>query len=183
MADQDQRAPRSDAELIAAIRAGSPRAADELARRHYPHIFAALVRQIGDPEAARDLAQDTFLDAFRALGALRTPRAFPAWLRRISQNHARLLIRRRIATPLDVPLDAAPELVSPEPTVEQRLVRRVLAALSREDRAVLIMDGMLNMAGADIAASLGLSRAAAYARVERARARFLVRYAEEQVEE
>ncbi len=77
----------------------------------------------------------------------------------------------------------APEVASPTPTPEQRLVRRTLAALSSEDRTVLILDGVLNMSGADIAASLGLSRAAAYARVARARARFLARYAEEQAEE
>jgi RNA polymerase sigma-70 factor (ECF subfamily) len=184
MADQDQqRAPRSDADLVAAILTGSPGAADELARRHYPAVLAALARQIGDPEEARDLAQDAFLDAFRALGTLRTPRAFPAWLRRISQNRARLLIRQRVAAPLDVPLDAVPAVVSPSLTPKQLLVRRTLAALSPEDRAVLILDGVLGMAGADIAASLGISRAAAYARVARARVRFLARYAEEQNEE
>ncbi len=183
MADQDQRAPRSDADLVAAILAGSPGAADELARRHYPAVLAALSRQIGDHEEARDLAQDAFLDAFRALGTLRTPRAFPAWLRRISQNRVRLLIRQRVAAPLEVPLEEAPELVSPLLTPEQFLVRRTLATLSPEDRAILIMDSVLDMAGVEIAASLGLSRAAAYARVKRARTRFLARYAEEQAEE
>ncbi len=183
MADQDQSASRSDADLIAAILAGSPRAADELARRYYPAVLAALARQIGDHEEAHDLAQDAFLNAFRALGTLRTPRAFPAWLRRISQNRARLLIRQRVTAPLEVPLDAVPEVVSPVLTPEQFLVRRTLAALSPEDRAVLILDGVLGMAGADIAASLGISRAAAYARVARARARFLAQYAEEQNEE
>ena len=183
MADQDRRAPRSDADLIAAIIAGSPGAADELARRHYPAVLAALGRQIGDYEAARDLAQDAFLDAFRALGTLRTPSAFPAWLRRIARNRTVQVFRQRAVAPRDVPLEEAPEVVSPSLTPEQLLVRRTLAALSPEDRAVLILDGMLNMPGADIAASLGLSRVAAYARVERARARFLARYAEEQAEE
>ncbi len=179
MADQDRRAPRSDADLIAAIIAGSPRAADELAQRHYPTVFAALTRQTGDPEEARDLAQDAFLDAFRALGTLRTPSAFPAWLRRIARNHVVQVFRRRAVAPREVP----PEVASPSPTMEQLLVRRTLAALSSEDRTVLILDGVLNMPGADIAASLGLARAAAYARVERARARFLARYAEEQADE
>jgi len=183
MGDQDQRASRSDADLVAAILAGSPGAADELARRHYPAVLAALSRQIGDPEEARDLAQDAFLDAFRALGGLRTPHAFPAWLRRIAQNRARQLFRQRAQAPPQAPLEDAPELASPAPTPEQWLVRRTLAALSADDRAILIMDGVLNMPGVEIAATLGLSRAAAYARVKRARARFLTRYAEEQDEE
>jgi RNA polymerase sigma-70 factor (ECF subfamily) len=183
MADQGRSAGRSDADLITAILAGSPHAADELARRHYSPVFAALARQTGDPEEARDLAQDAFLDAFRALNSLRTPSAFPAWLRRIARNRAVQVFRRRAVALREVPLDAAPEVASPTPTPEQLLVRRTLAALSPEDRTVLILDGVLNMPGADIAASLGLSRAAAYARVERARARFLARYAEEQADE
>ncbi len=183
MADQDQSAPRSDADLIAAIRVGSPGAADELARRHYPAVLAAFARQLGDPEEARDLAQDAFLDAFRALATLRAPRAFPAWLRRIARNRAVQVFRRRAIVPREVPLEEVPELASPTLTTEQLLVRRTLAALSPEDRGVLIMDGVLGMAGAEIAASLGLSRAATYARVARARARFLTRYAEEQSEE
>jgi len=79
-----------------------------------------------------------------------------------------------------VSLEETPELASLPPTAEQRRVRRTLATLSPDDRAILIMDGVLNMPGAEIAASLGLSRAAAYARVGRARARFLARYAEGQ---
>ena len=183
MADQDQSVSRSDADLIAAILAGSPGAADALARRHYPAVLAALTRQLGDSEEARDLAQDAFLDAFRALGDLRTPRTFPAWLRRIARNRARQVFRQRAQAPPQVPLEEAPELTSPPPTAEQWVVRRTLAALAPDDRAILIMDSVLNMPGADIAAALGLSRAAAYARVERARARFLARYAKEQDEE
>ncbi len=183
MEDQGQRAPRSDEDLIAAALAGSPGAADELARRHYPAVLADLARQLGDPEDARDLAQDAFLDAFRALSGLHTPRAFPVWLRRIARNHTRQLFRQRAQAPTHVPLKEAPELVSPSPTVEQRRVRRTLATLAPDDRTILVMDGVLNMPGAEIAASLGLSRAAAYARVERARARFLARYAVEQDEE
>ncbi len=93
------------------------------------------------------------------------------------------MVRRRAGAPREVPLEEVPELASPTLTTEQLLVRRTLAALSPEDRGVLIMDGVLGMAGAEIAASLGLSRAATYARVARARARFLTRYAEEQSEE
>ncbi len=90
-------APRSDEDLIAAARDGERDAADELARRHYPRILAALARQLGDSEEARDAAQDTFLAAFRGLAGLRTPRLFAVWLRRIARNQARQSWRRRAA--------------------------------------------------------------------------------------
>ncbi len=75
-----------------------------MAQRHYPTVFAALTRQTGDPEEARDLAQDAFLDAFRALNSLRTPRAFPAWLGRIARNRAVQVFRQRAVAPREVPL-------------------------------------------------------------------------------
>jgi len=136
MADQGRSAGRSDADLITAILAGSPHAADELARRHYSPVFAALARQTGDPEEARDLAQDAFLDAFRALNSLRTPSAFPAWLRRIARNRAVQVFRRRAVALREVPLDAAPEVASPTPTPEQLLVRRTLVHVGRNNPAI-----------------------------------------------
>ncbi len=164
-------APRSDEDLIAAARDGERDAADELARRHYPRILAALAWQLGDPEEARDAAQDTFLAAFRGLAQLRTPRLFAVWLRRIARNQARQSWRRRAAAPPEAPLEDVPELVSPVLTREQRLVRRALERLSRDDREVLLLDGVGALSGAEIAAALGVSRAAAYARLARARGR------------
>ncbi len=76
-------------------------------------------------------------------------------------------------------MEDVPELVSPVLTREQRLVRRALERLSRDDREVLLLDGVGALSGAEIAAALGISRAAAYARQARARGRFVARYAEE----
>jgi len=164
-AGDESGALRSDEDLIAAARAGERGAADDLARRHYPAVLAALTRQLGDPEEARDVAQDTFLAAFRGLAGLRTPRLFAVWLRRIARNQAYQSWRRHAQ---------APAL-----TREQRLVRRALERLSRADREVLLLDGVGALTGAEIAAALGVSRAAAYARLARARGRFVARYAEE----
>jgi len=178
-AGDESGALRSDEDLIAAARAGERGAADELARRHYPAVLAALARQLGDPEEARDVAQDTFLAAFRGLAGLRTPRLFAVWLRRIARNQAHQVGRRRAQAPAQIPLEQAPEAPAPALTREQRLVRRALERLSRADREVLLLDGVGALTGAEIAAALGISRVAAYARLARARGRFVARYAEE----
>ncbi len=172
-------ATRSDEDLIAAARAGERGAADDLARRHYPAVLAALARQLGDPEEARDVAQDTFLAAFRGLAGLRTPRLFAVWLRRIARNQAHQAGRRRAQAPAQIPLEQAPEAPAPALTREQRLVRRALERLSPADREVLLLDGVGALTGAEIAAALGISRVAAYARLARARGRFVARYADE----
>ncbi len=178
-AGDESGALRSDEDLIAAARDGERGAADELARRHYPAVLAALARQLGDPEEARDVAQDTFLAAFRGLAGLRTPRLFAVWLRRIARNQGHQTGRRRAQAPAQIPLEQAPEAPAPALTREQRLVRRALERLSRADREVLLLDGVGALTGAEIAAALGVSRAAAYARLARARGRFVARYAEE----
>ena len=140
-AGNESDALRSDEDLIAAARAGERGAADELARRYYPAVLAALARQLGDPEEARDVAQDTFLAAFRGLAGLRTPRLFAVWLRRIARNQAHQAGRRRAQAPAQIPLEQAPEAPAPALTREQRLVRRALERLSRADREVLLLDG------------------------------------------
>jgi len=175
--------PRSDEDLIAAARDGEREAADELARRHYPAVLAALAQQLGDPEEARDVAQDTFLAAFHGLARLRTPHLFAVWLRRIARNQTRQTWRRRAQAPAQVPLERTPEIPAPALTREQRLVRRALEQLSHDDREVLLLDGVGALSGAEIAATLGISRAAAYARLARARERFVARYANEMEDE
>ena len=62
-------------------------------------------------------------------------------------------------------------------------MRRALERLSRADREVLLLDGVGALSGAEIAATLGISRAAAYARLARARERFVARYANEMEDE
>jgi RNA polymerase sigma-70 factor (ECF subfamily) len=60
----------ADDSLVEAAQSGSARAFDLLVVRHHAPILRYLARQTGDPELAADLAQETFLDAFRSLDQL-----------------------------------------------------------------------------------------------------------------
>jgi RNA polymerase sigma factor (sigma-70 family) len=71
------------AELVNEARRGSVDACDELVRRHYREIAVLAAVMVNDPTEAEDLAQESFIRAFRNLDLLVDPGRFGAWLRRI----------------------------------------------------------------------------------------------------
>src|SRR5579859_1546774 len=77
-----------DAMVAAAARAGSVSAFDAIVERYHTRIARYLYRLVGDEELARDLAQDTFFEAYRGINRLRSDLALSSWLYRIATNHA-----------------------------------------------------------------------------------------------
>src|SRR5579884_247768 len=68
---------------------------DELVERYQAPLLRFLYGLVGDREQAADLAQETFLSAFRSLGRLPADARLDAWLYTIALNHARGVLRRR----------------------------------------------------------------------------------------
>ena len=66
-----------------------------LARQHEPMLLAYLNSLTGDHALAEDVAQQTLLIAYRKIGTLKNPSAFPAWLRGIARLEALAAMRRR----------------------------------------------------------------------------------------
>lgn len=82
---------RADAEDLALVRraqAGEAAAFDELVRTHFTLVYAFLHRQLGNPEDAEDLAQETFVRAHAALAHYRADARFATWLVRIAHHLA-----------------------------------------------------------------------------------------------
>lgn len=77
-------ANHAEAALVIAARLGDVHAFDELVRRRQSHLRNVLRRLCCDHSLADDLAQDTFLQAWKHIRTLRADRAFAAWLRRIA---------------------------------------------------------------------------------------------------
>jgi RNA polymerase sigma-70 factor (ECF subfamily) len=84
-----------DAELVARVRAGSPDAYTELVRHNQQQVFSILHRYERDIHLVEDLAQETFLKAWRALGSFDGRAPFQHWLSRIAVRVAFDHIRRR----------------------------------------------------------------------------------------
>jgi len=84
-----------DAELVARVRAGSPDAYTDLVRHNQQQVFSILHRYERDIHLVEDLAQETFLKAWRAFGSFDSRAPFQHWLSRIAVRVALDHIRRR----------------------------------------------------------------------------------------
>src|SRR5215469_2267669 len=98
--------------VVARAMGGDDGAFAELVRRRQKRVRDMLRRLCGDHALADDLAQKTFVRAWRGIGALRDPGAFGGWLKRVAV-HAWLAEARRVAEPIDD--DEGGYLASPDP--------------------------------------------------------------------
>ena len=83
----------SAADLVTCAQRGHQAAFGELTRRYRPRIYALALHLTGDAHDADDVAQETFLSAFRRLGDFRAAAEFYTWVYRIAVNKA-LNLRR-----------------------------------------------------------------------------------------
>ena len=142
----------SDEELVARSMGGDLDSFNQLVVRWERPIYALAYRVIGREEDARDVAQETFLRAFRALSGFKGQAKFSSWLYRITLNLCRDWIRRERRTPVA----QAPEGVDlielageaqPSESVEDlvsrrelsRVVARAMAALPEDQRTAIIL--------------------------------------------
>jgi RNA polymerase sigma-70 factor (ECF subfamily) len=130
--------PPSDADLVARVVADDDRRAfAELVRRHQSSVRRLLRRlSAGDAALADDLAQETFLRAYRGLAGWRGTARLATWLYRIAWNLWASRARRAA--------DAEPALPEPaRPTADAAIDRhdleRALGALRAEERAALAL--------------------------------------------
>lgn len=84
----------SDGELVLLARDGDQVAFRLLVERHQPMVRARARQLCANPSDTDDVIQETFLRAFIALGQLRDPGRFAAWLAGITANVCRGLLRR-----------------------------------------------------------------------------------------
>jgi RNA polymerase sigma-70 factor (ECF subfamily) len=92
--------PLTDEELVARSRTGDTDSFNQLVRRWERPIFALAYRTLGREEDARDVTQETFLRAFRALPGFKGDAKFSSWLYRIALNLCRDWFRRDRRAPM-----------------------------------------------------------------------------------
>lgn len=166
---------------------GSEEAFRRLVERFQRPVFTLVVRMVGDPAAAEDLAQETFLKAFRRLATYDPERKFSSWLFKIAHNTTLDHLRRR--GPESVPLertDDDPEgggglaavladdsLRSPEAAAQRGDLAAALGAavgaLRPEYREIVLLRYQEGMAYQDIAEVSGLPLGTVKTHLHRAR--------------
>lgn len=166
----------SDAELVERHLTGDRRAFDEIVSRYERRVWAVCLRMCGNPDDARDAAQETFLTAFRSLRSFRGDAQLSTWLHRVAVNSCLDLLRKR-GRRHDQPLDDVPDAASGDPAPEDiaiasqraREVRRALLRISDDHRAVLVLHDLQGLQYAEVAEALDVPVGTVKSRLHRAR--------------
>jgi RNA polymerase sigma-70 factor (ECF subfamily) len=142
----------TDEELVARSIRGDADSFNQLILRWERPIYALAYRTIGREEDARDVCQETFLRAFRALPGFRGQAKFSSWLYRIALNLCRDWMRRERRAPMaqppeDVDLMELAAAAEPSESIEtlvvrrdlSRIVERAMASLPEEQRTAIVL--------------------------------------------
>ncbi len=176
-----------DLGLLEQCRAGDPHAFARLVALHEGMVFNLAVRLLGDPEEAKDVAQDVFLQVYRTLGRFEGRSTLKTWIYRIvvnqCHNRRRFWSRRgrNRARPLSElsPTEEAqlaatqPENGSPYEEVCRReraeRMQQALLGLSFAHRAILLLREVEGLSCEAIATTLQLPEGTVKSRLARAR--------------
>ena len=88
-----------DAPLVERVQRGDMRAFEMLVVKYQRRIERLIARTVRDPDSVADIAQETFVRAWRALPGFRGESAFYTWLYRIAVNTARKSLARQLREP------------------------------------------------------------------------------------
>jgi RNA polymerase sigma-70 factor (ECF subfamily) len=163
MTDDRLERQQIDAGLVKRWSAGSKEAFQELTERYYRPVCAFLWKRVQRTDLVEDLAQETFLEAFRSLKSLSRPEQFSNWLFGIARNRCGKWLRRpqpALFPASDPPDVATVPFVSTEEELEEQKkimdkLETGLAGLTEESRALLNMKHRQGKTCAQIAAALG----------------------------
>ena len=143
--------------LVAAARTGDRRAFGALVGRWNGKLTAHAWRLTGDPEMARDAAQEAWLEIVRGLHWLADERAFPAWAYRIvSRRCARQIAgavgRRRLAE--QAAAEPGPDAPEPVAGIEAGRLHAAIAGLPASQRSAIALFYLEEMSVAEVAVAL-----------------------------
>lgn len=174
-------------ELLRKIHSDDPGAFEDLVRTYGDGIYGFGRRMCGEAEDAKDVVQDTLIQAYRSLKGLRNPAALKSWLYRVAANACLMKRRKRKHEPDrelsleelaprdgEVPGTEIPD-VSSLPDVEaernevRRKVRGAIEELPPHYRSVLLLRDMEHFTAREVADILGIAETAVKMRLHRAR--------------
>ena len=181
---EDQSSQRVDHELVQRVQRGDSAAFDLLVRKYQHRIIALIGRYVSDWSECQDVAQDTFMRAYRALDGFRGDAQFYTWLHRIAVNTAKNHLVASNRRPPSADIDVAdaeqfdsgirlrdtdtPERELMRQQVEQTVVRAV-EALPEELRVAITLREVEGMSYEDIAERMGCPIGTVRSRIFRAR--------------
>jgi RNA polymerase sigma-70 factor (ECF subfamily) len=167
-----------EAELIGAAQSGDRDAFDELVRRTFVDTFTLARRLMGNEEDARDVVQESYLRAWRAIGKFRGDAQFSTWMYRITANASVTHLKKRrrhqheVIDEIHEPVDTRPEAqpaIAAEASDDLGRIVVALDDLPPKLRQLVVLKDVYGLSHEAIAEELGISVAAAKVRLHRAR--------------
>ena len=153
---------------------GDERALRALWSQHAPHIDAVVRRLAGDPDLAEDIAQEVWIQIFRALPTYRGESQFGTWAHRIAVNRT-LNALRRTRRLVKIETDMEEDTVTVEHTGDRAMLRSVIdaaaAKLSPGARTVFLMHDVEGYTHEEIATELGITPGGSKSQLFKARAK------------
>ncbi len=176
--------------FVKRLQARDEAAFNELVLAYERRVFALVFRMLGRREEAEDLAQEVFVQVFKAIDQFRGESKLSTWIYRIAvnlcKNRTKYLSRRHAGSEDDVdamadraPLSSAKgvsvgDVGRPDELVEgmqlEVLVKRAIAQIDTDFRQVLILRDVEDMSYEEIASVTGLAEGTVKSRIHRARA-------------
>jgi RNA polymerase sigma-70 factor, ECF subfamily len=165
----------SELDLVTRCQAGDTEAFDELVTRYRTRVFGMIYNMVHSEQDAWDLAQDSFLKAWKSIRRFRGRSSFYTWIYRIVMNVTIDWLRKKQVKGGGSEFDDAIQLKEIEPasktvpkpeslpyeTMERSEIRsridKAIAQLSPEQRAVILMKEIEGMQYHEIAEALGCS--------------------------
>jgi RNA polymerase sigma-70 factor (ECF subfamily) len=143
--------------------------------RHAPHVDAVVRRLVGnDPDLAADIAQEVWIQIFRALPQYRGDSQFGTWAHRIAVNRTLNALRktRRLAK-IEVEVDEESATVDPDGdrALMMQTIERAAAKLSPGARAVFLLHDVEGFTHEEIAERLGITSGGSKSQLFKARAK------------
>ena len=164
----------SEVDLVRRCQAGNSEAFDELVTRYRTRVFGMIYNMVHSEQDAWDLAQDSFVKAWKSIGRFRGQSSFYTWIYRIVMNVTIDWLRKK-QVKSGAEFDDSIQLKEVEPGsrtvpqaealpsehMEQTEIRgeidKAIAQLSPEHRAVILMKEIEGMQYHEIAEALGCS--------------------------
>lgn len=179
--------PAEEQSLVAALKAGDAIAFDRLVRDYGGRLLSVARRMLSHEEDAREVLQETFASAFRAIKTFDGQSLLSTWLHRITVNAALMRLRRRQRKPEKSIDDFLPTFVADghrvnpggpwstaadhrlERAETRELVRKCIDMLPEAYRTVLVLRDLEEIDTAETARLLNVSEGVVKTRLHRAR--------------
>jgi RNA polymerase sigma-70 factor (ECF subfamily) len=187
--DVSEGVDESELKFIERLRGHDERAFNELVETYEQRVFRLVFRMLGRRDEAEDMAQEVFVQVFKAIGTFRGDSKLSTWIYRIAvnlcKNRLKYLTRRHEGTQQELepvaeraPLSEAKgvthgDVARPDHMVEgfqvEKIVQRCIQELDPDFREVLILADVEDLSYQEIASITGLADGTVKSRIHRAR--------------